>query len=150
MKKRVISGWVTVTGPPAAIWRRKIGITDPDEPSTLPNRTAENRVAMSSRWPTASTIHSQSAFDWPITVCGFAALSVETSTKRPTPCSIACATSVRVPSVLLRTASTGFASIIATCLYAAAWKTTPGRCSAKHLAQLHGVLHVGDDGDGAP
>ena len=27
MKKRVISGWVTVTGPPRAIWRRKIGIT---------------------------------------------------------------------------------------------------------------------------
>jgi hypothetical protein len=30
---------VTVTGPPAAIWRRKIGTTLPEEPSTLPNRT---------------------------------------------------------------------------------------------------------------
>ena len=49
MKKRVISGLVTVTGPPRSIWRRKIGITDPDEPSTFPNRTATNRVATSSR-----------------------------------------------------------------------------------------------------
>ena len=45
MKKRVISGSVTVTGPPAAIWRRKIGTTEPDEPSTLPNRTAVNAVS---------------------------------------------------------------------------------------------------------
>ena len=63
MKKRVISGWVTVTGPPRAIWRRKIGITEPEEPSTLPKRTATNRVATSSRWPHVSTIHSHSAFD---------------------------------------------------------------------------------------
>ena len=44
MKNRVISGCVTVTGPPFAIWRRKIGITEPDEPSTLPKRTATKRV----------------------------------------------------------------------------------------------------------
>jgi len=30
---------VTVTGPPEVIWRRKIGTTDPLEPSTLPKRT---------------------------------------------------------------------------------------------------------------
>ena len=51
MKKRVMSGCVTVTGPPLAIWRRKIGITLPEEPSTLPNRTATKRVEMSSRAP---------------------------------------------------------------------------------------------------
>jgi hypothetical protein len=45
MKNRVISGSVTVTGPPAAIWRRKIGTTEPEEPSTLPNRTAQNAVS---------------------------------------------------------------------------------------------------------
>ena len=39
--------------------------------------------------PYASTIHSQSAFDWPITVFGLTALSVETSTKRSTPNSTA-------------------------------------------------------------
>ena len=65
MKKRVISGWVSVTGPPCAIWRRKIGITQPEEPSTLPKRTATKRVETSSRCPNASTIHSQSAFDCP-------------------------------------------------------------------------------------
>jgi hypothetical protein len=116
MKNRVISEWVTVTGPPFAIWRRKIGITEPDELRTLPNRTATNCVATSARWPHVSTIHSHSAFDWPITVFGLAALSVETSTNRRAPNSTATSASVRVPSVLLRTASIGFASIIATCL----------------------------------
>ena len=126
MKKRVISGWVTVTGPPRSIWRRKIGITLPEEPSTLPKRTAMKRVGMSCRWPKAWTIHSQSAFDWPITVFGFTALSVDTSTKLRASNSIATSAIVRVPSVLLRTDSSGFASMSGTCLYAAAWKTTPG------------------------
>ena len=40
-----MAGSVTVTGPPAAIWRRKIGTTEPDEPSTLPNRTVTKRVS---------------------------------------------------------------------------------------------------------
>jgi hypothetical protein len=40
IKKRRISGCVTVTGPPAAICFLKIGITLPFEPSTLPKRTA--------------------------------------------------------------------------------------------------------------
>ena len=39
MKKRVMSGSVTVTGPPASIWRRKIGTTEPEELRTLPKRT---------------------------------------------------------------------------------------------------------------
>ena len=97
----------------------------------MPNRTATNWVATSARWPHVSTIHSHSAFDWPITVFGLAALSVETSTNRRAPNSTATSASVRVPSVLLRTASSGFASIIATCLYAAAWKTTAGRYLSK-------------------
>ena len=46
-----MSGCVIVTGPPFAIWRRKIVITLPAEPSTLPKRTAMNRVATSSREP---------------------------------------------------------------------------------------------------
>ena len=40
---------VTVTGPPRAIWRRKIGTTEPDEPSTLPKRTVAKRVP-GKRW----------------------------------------------------------------------------------------------------
>lgn len=39
--KRVMSGSVTVTGPPAAICRRKSGKTEPCDPSTLPNRVEE-------------------------------------------------------------------------------------------------------------
>ena len=45
MKKRFISGSVTVIGPPRAIWRSNSGISDPLEPSTFPNRTVMNRVA---------------------------------------------------------------------------------------------------------
>ena len=44
MKKRVISGCVTVTGPPRAICLRKIGMTLPDEPRTFPKRTPQNLV----------------------------------------------------------------------------------------------------------
>ena len=58
-------------------------------------------------------------------------MSVETSTNRFAPNSTAMSATVRVPSVLLRTASSGFASISGTCLYAAAWKTTAGRYFSK-------------------
>ena len=44
MKKRVMSGCVTVTGPPLAICSRKRGITEPFEPSTLPKRVVTNFV----------------------------------------------------------------------------------------------------------
>ena len=115
-----------MTGPPLAICLRKIGITLPDEPSTFPKRTATKRVDTSSRAPYASTIHSQSAFDWPITVFGLTALSVEMSTKRLAPDSTAASATTWVASELLRTDSSGFASIRGTCLYAAAWKTTAG------------------------
>jgi hypothetical protein len=126
MKYRVISGCVTVTGPPRAIWRRKIVITLPAEPSTLPKRTATKRVEMSLRWPKASMTHSQIALHWPYTARGFSALSVETSTKRRAPNSTATSAITFVASTLLRTASIGFASMSGTCLYAAAWKTTVG------------------------
>ena len=61
-----------------------------------------------------------------MTVFGLTALSVETSTKRFAPNSIAASATTRVASTLLRTDSSGFASISGTCLYAAAWKTTFG------------------------
>ena len=48
MKKRMISGWVRVIGPPLAICSRNSGTTEPDEPSTLPKRTMARRVAGSS------------------------------------------------------------------------------------------------------
>ena len=49
MKNRLTSGWVTVSGPPAASWRVNSGTTEPVEPSTLPNRTVTNRVPASPR-----------------------------------------------------------------------------------------------------
>ncbi len=127
MKKRVISGVVTRTGPPCSICLRKIGITDPDEPSTLPKRTATNRVSTSGWSANDSMIHSHTAFDCPITFFGFAALSVEMSTKRSTPNSTATSASDRVASTLFTTACSGFASSMPTCLYAAAWNRTSGR-----------------------
>ena len=44
MKKRSMSGCVTVTGPPSAICFLNRGITLPLLPSTLPKRTAANTV----------------------------------------------------------------------------------------------------------
>ena len=84
MKKRVMRSSVTVTGPPRAIWRRKIGTTDPEEPRTLPKRTLTYFVA-GNRTSSAATAHSASAFDAPMTVAGATALSVETSTNARVP-----------------------------------------------------------------
>ena len=55
-------------------------------------------------------------FDAPITVAGITALSVDTSTNTSTPHSPATRATSLVASALLRTASTGLSSIIATCL----------------------------------
>ena len=123
-----------MTGPPRSICLRKIGITLPDEFRTLPKRTATKRVATSRRCPNDSTTHSQSAFDCPITVFGLTALSVEMKTKRSTPNSAASSTRIRVPTMLLRTDSSGCVSSIATCLYAAAWNTTVGLVLLEHLS----------------
>ena len=68
------------------------------------------------RSPAASTAHSASALDAPITVAGVTALSVETRTKVLTWHSPATRATSRVASALLRTASTGLASISPTCL----------------------------------
>ena len=64
----------------------------------------------------ASTAHSASVLDAPITVAGVTALSVEMSTKRRTPDSPAAEATIRVATALLRTASIGFSSISGTCL----------------------------------
>ena len=44
MKYLVISGWVTVTGPPLLIWSLNNGITEPFDPRTLPKRVVMKRV----------------------------------------------------------------------------------------------------------
>ena len=46
----MISGWVRVIGPPAAIWRRNRGTTEPEEPSTPP-RAPQRVLVFSQRGP---------------------------------------------------------------------------------------------------
>ena len=92
-----------------------IGITDPDEPSTLPKRTLTNRVP-GWRSSAESTAHSARAFEAPITVWGETALSVETRTNRSTLAAAAVSAVIRVAIALLRIASNGFDSISGTCL----------------------------------
>ena len=48
MKYLTMSGWVTVTGPPASIWALNFGTTDPFDASTLPNRTEISRIRAAS------------------------------------------------------------------------------------------------------
>ena len=118
--------WVTVSFPVVDSCLRKIGITLPTLPRTLPNRTATNTVGpcrMAMLWITSSA----SRFVAPITFVGRTALSVETRTNRSTPNFAAASATFRVPSTFVFTASTGWISIIGTCLYAAAWKMIAGR-----------------------
>ena len=102
MKYRVICGSVTVTGPPRAICRRKVGITLPRLPRTLPNRTAQKTQPRSCA---LRTICSANHFDAPMTLAGRTALSVEISTNRCTPVATAASTTFAVPSTLVWTAS---------------------------------------------
>ena len=62
----------------------------------------------------------------PLTLDGFAALSVEIMTNRSTPYRAAISATIRVPTTLFLMASHGLASISGTCLWAAAWNTTSG------------------------
>jgi hypothetical protein len=80
MKKRVISGCVTVTVPPFAICCWNFGITLPALPSTLPNLTVSNCVRGAiccNAWQAISARRLLA----PITLVGLTALSVEISTK---------------------------------------------------------------------
>jgi hypothetical protein len=119
-----MSGWVTVTGPPRAICSRKIWITEPAEPRTLPKRTARSGCREA---PVQVLDHQLGQrFVAPITELGRTALSVEIRTNASTPCSPASRPRDLGARTLLRTASPGLDSISGTCLWAAAWKTTSG------------------------
>ena len=83
MKYRMISGWVTVTGPPCSICFLKSGITDPLLPSTFPNRTATKSV-FDLAFIICTTI-SHRRLEAPMMLVGFTALSVEISTNFFTP-----------------------------------------------------------------
>ena len=99
MKYRVISGCVTVTGPPRSIWRRKIGITLPEEPRTLPKRTATKRVGDVAAVPERlDDPLADAPSTGPSRSSGSTALSVETSTKRSASNSTATSATTRVAS----------------------------------------------------
>ena len=66
---------VTVTGPPAAIWRLKSGMTEPFEPRTFPKRTAAKVVF--EHCAMDCTIISHSRLLAPMIFVGLTALSVE-------------------------------------------------------------------------
>jgi hypothetical protein len=120
-------GCVTVTGPPSAICFLKIGTALPRLPSTFPNRTETKTWSDVARLDAASTIISTMRLDAPITDVGLTALSVEMFTKCVTPYLSAIDTRLRLPTMLLKTASSGLSSISGTCLWAAVWRITSGR-----------------------
>ena len=109
-----MSGWVSVTGPPARICCSKSGTTLPWEPSTFPKRTAVNSVSV---WALrASMIISARRLVAPMTLVGLTALSVEMSTKRFTPWRTAACAVSHVPNTLFFTAWSGQSSMRGTCL----------------------------------
>ena len=67
-------------------------------------------------------IDSIIAFDLPMALMGYAALSVERQTTRLTPSEMAACSTLSVPMTLVFTASMGKNSQEGTCLRAAAWK----------------------------
>ncbi len=85
MMKRVISGSVIVTGPPAAICRLNSGITEPRESRTLPNRVDANMGPSERRMALlADMSRSAMSLEVPITLVGLTALSDEVNNTRLT------------------------------------------------------------------
>ena len=71
-----MSGCVSVTGQPFAICFRKIGITEPFDPSTLPKRVDAKTVPPPLELLFAAVIkRSPMSLEVPITFVGFTALS---------------------------------------------------------------------------
>ena len=126
-----MSGCVTVNGPPRSNWRRNSGTTDPVLPSTLPNRTVTYRIpsAVAVR-SSACTYISASRLLAPMMLEGFTALSVEMNTICIAPAARAASATMRVPTALVISPSSGLASTIGTCFSAAAWNTNSGRISS--------------------
>ncbi len=114
MKKRVMSGWVMVSGSPFSSCSWKIGTTLPVEPRTFPKRT--DTYGRPVRRAVSATSISAIRLLAPITLDGRTALSVETKTKRSTPAAAAASSITIVPPMFTCVASDGWSSIIGTCL----------------------------------
>src|SRR6516164_8238399 len=101
-----MSGWVTVTGPPASIWALNFGTTEPLDASTLPNRTAMSRIggrpagwalrSASSAWQYISANRLVA----PRIETGSIALSVEIITMAAAPASAAALATLTEPNTL--------------------------------------------------
>src|SRR6516165_5578455 len=104
----VISGSVTVIGVLALIWLTKRGITEPRDAITLPYRVTQMVL-----WPLArlrdfaTATFSISAFDIPIALIGYTALSVLNTITFFTPLAMAAFSVFSVPRMLVATASMG-------------------------------------------
>ena len=106
IKKRVMSGSVSVIGPPSSICFLNLGTTDPEDPSTLPKRTIEILVVFWSR-DFACRTSSAVRLVAPIALVGLTALSVEISTKLSTWFLIAISRTLIVPNTLTRMPCSG-------------------------------------------
>ena len=129
-----MSGWVTVTGPPASIWALNFGTTEPFDASTLPNRTAMSRIgaraARRARAKSASSAWqyiSANRLVAPSIEIGSIALSVEIITMAAAPAATAASATLTEPNTLVLTPSSQSRSSSGTCLRAAAWNTMSGR-----------------------
>ena len=124
MTKRVMRSSVTVTGPPAAIWRQKSGTTEPREPATLPKRVQVKsvRAFLPRRKFIAVKSRSPISFEVPMTLVGFTALSEEVNSTFSSPWASATRPTTSQPSTLTLTAENGLRSQDGTCLSAAVWK----------------------------
>ena len=137
---------MTVTGPPLAICSWKMGTTLPAEPRTLPKRTVMKRVLL--LWAEGLDEQLRHAFRDAHDRGGIDRLvggDHHESVHLPVVCQSWRA--VLVPRTLFLTASPGFHSIIGTCLWAAAWKTSAGRKLAKMVSMRIVVTNVGDAGN---
>ena len=117
----MILGCVIVIGPPFRICFLNNGITEPDEPNTLPKRTILKQVWEPFNCSDNACKHSSAIrLLAPITFVGRTALSVEMSTNDFTLCSAAHLATLYVPNTLFLTPSITLYSTKGTCLYAAA------------------------------
>ena len=123
IRKRVISGFVTVISCPFLIWSIHSGTTLPRLHKTFPYRVQQILVFSSGTVRDfAVATRSPSAFVTPIALIGYAALSVERQVMLFTPSSMAAVSTLSSPITLVLSASIGKNSHEGTCLSAAAWK----------------------------
>ena len=116
----VISDSVRVMGPPCRICSLNMGITEPREPKTLPNRVEAKTGPLPRKVLLAAVIsRSPMSLVVPITLVGFTALSELVKMTVFTLHARAASIMLRIPRMFVCTASNGERSQRITCLKAA-------------------------------